>query len=312
MPSLDLRRPAFGWVLGTGRCGSTLVHEVLARHPGIGFLTNVEDRLAVPAWTGRWNSQAFRHVPDRFTQKGRLRFAPSEGYRLLAREVSPLLVDPCRDLLAADVTPRLAERFRGAFESRARAQHRHLFVHKFTGWPRAAFLETVFPGSRFVHVVRDGRAVANSWLQMEWWHGHRGPTEWLFGPLPDPYREEWERSGHSFVLLAGLAWKLLIDAFEAARRDLAPDQWLEVRYEDMLADPETTFAAILDFLELPPDKRFDRALAGYQFRPGRANAFADDLDPFGLELLDTSLAHHLNRFGYGVGAGRAARTDAGG
>jgi len=35
MPSLDLRTSGFGWVLGTGRCGSTLVHEVLARHPGV-------------------------------------------------------------------------------------------------------------------------------------------------------------------------------------------------------------------------------------------------------------------------------------
>ena len=50
MSPLDLRTPQFGWVLGTGRCGSTLVHEVLARHPGVGFLTNLEDRFPVPAW----------------------------------------------------------------------------------------------------------------------------------------------------------------------------------------------------------------------------------------------------------------------
>ena len=196
------------------------------------------------------------------------------------------------------MTPWLADRFRGVFEPRARVQGCTTFVHKFTGWPRAGFVEAILPGSRFVHVVRDGRAVANSWLQMEWWQGHRGPEEWLFGPLPDQYEAEWEASRRSFVLLAGLAWKILIDAFEAARLELAPEHWLEVRYEDVLAEPRETFAAILDFLGLPGDRRFETALARYNFRPGRTDAFRRDLDTDGLRLLDASLAGHLERFGY--------------
>ena len=303
MPSLDLRTPEFGWVLGTGRCGSTLVHEVLARHPGVGFLSNVEDRLPGAAWMARWNGAAFRRVPNRLTEKGRPRYAPSEGYRLLEREVSPLLSDPFRDLTASDVTPWLAGRFRNVFETRARSQECAAFVHKLTGWPRAGFIDAILTGSKFIHVVRDGRAVANSWLQMEWWRGHRGPAEWLFGPLPAEYQAEWEASGRSFVLLAGLGWKVLIDAFEAARAELAPEQWLEVRYENVLAEPQETFAAILAFLGLPADRRFEQALARYRFRPGRTDAFLRDLDPAGLRLLDASLGEHLARLGY-AGAAR--------
>ncbi|MEY2426226.1 MAG: hypothetical protein QOI61_1798, partial [Actinomycetota bacterium] len=41
--------PQYGFVLGTGRCGSTLVHELLARHHDVGFLSNIEDRLPLPA-----------------------------------------------------------------------------------------------------------------------------------------------------------------------------------------------------------------------------------------------------------------------
>src|SRR2546425_6914824 len=100
MPPLDLRSPRFAWVLGTGRCGSTLVHEVLARHPDVGFISNIEDRIPGLAWTSRWNGPLFQRVPDRFTTKGRLRYAPSEGYRLLEREVSSLLTAPIRDLTA--------------------------------------------------------------------------------------------------------------------------------------------------------------------------------------------------------------------
>jgi hypothetical protein len=73
---------------------------------------------------------------------------------------------------------------------------------------------------------------------------------------------------------------------------------LEVRYEDVLADPPGSFATILDFLNLPGHPDFERALARYEFRPGRADAFRRDLDPNGLRLLEASLGEHLARHGY--------------
>lgn len=42
-----------------------------------------------------------------------------------------------------------------------------------------------------------------------------GPSNWSLGPLPEPYALEWEHSGRSYVVLAGLAWKMLMDAFDA-------------------------------------------------------------------------------------------------
>ena len=45
------------------------------------------------------------------------------------------------------------------------------------------------------------------------------------------------------MVLAGLAWVLLMDAFEAAKADLgdrAEQAWLDVRYEDLLNDPNGT------------------------------------------------------------------------
>src|SRR5262245_34783722 len=149
------------FVLGTGRCGSTLVHEILARHPDVGFVSNLEDRLPLRPLPTRFTNDLYRRVPDSFTVKGRLRFAPSEAYHALDREVSPMISAPVRDLLAEDVTPWVERRFRAFFLRRAEIQRRPLFLHKFTGWPRAGFVRRIFPEARFIHVVRDGRAVAN-------------------------------------------------------------------------------------------------------------------------------------------------------
>ena len=291
----------FHFVLGTGRCGSTLIHEVLARHPEVGFLSNLEDRLPAAGRLTRWNREIYDRVPPGWTRKGRLRFAPSEGYRALATEVSPLLGMPMRDLTGADVTPWLAKRFHQFFAERAEAQNRPVFLHKFTGWPRAGFVQHVFPEARFVHVVRDGRAVASSWLQMPWWLGHRGPEAWQWGPLPPAYAAEWEASGRSFVVLAGLAWKMLIDAFEEARQAIGPEHWLDVRYEDVLADPAGEMARMLEFLGLPPDRVFDTRLEAYRFQAGRSDAFRRELDDRSLAMLQASLAGHLRRYDYPVG-----------
>lgn len=289
----------FAFVIGSGRCGSTLVHEVLARHPEAGFVSNLDDRWArCPQGVRRRGSAIYRRVPPGLTRKGRLRFAPSEGYRVLAREVSPLLVDPFRDLTAADATPWLAGRLRTFFETRAAAEGAPVFSHKFTGWPRAGLLHEVFPGARFVHVVRDGRAVANSWLQMPWWRGHLGPAGWHFGPLPEPYAAEWDAADRSHVLLAGIAWKLLMDSYASARAGLPAGAWLEIRYEDVLADPRGQMKRVLEFLGLGWGDAFERGFARHAFSPARAAAFRRDLPAAQQAGLDRSLADHLDRFGY--------------
>jgi sulfotransferase family protein len=288
----------FAFVLGTGRCGSTLVHEVIARHPDVGFVSNIEDRLPLPAGVGRWNNQIYRRVPQHLTRKGSLRFAPSEAYRTLDRKVSPLLSTPVRDLLAEDVTPWLEARTRRFFQERASVQGKPMFLHKFTGWPRSGFIRRILPDSRFVNVIRDGRAVANSFLQMPWWRGYQGPSAWGWGPLPAEYEQIWEESGRSFAVLAGLEWRILMDAFDAARA-LVPDaQWLDVRYEEFVADPRAWMQTILGFLELEWTPAFGSGFAKYRFDPGRREAYRADLGIHDVASLDAALAPALERYAY--------------
>jgi hypothetical protein len=299
-----------GFVIGTGRCGSTLVNEVLARHPEVGFVSNLQDKLPTLSFGGRWNNALLRRAAPRdprlgpfrdrpqLIERGRLRVAPSEGWEVLGRQVSPLLATPHRDLVAHDATPWLAARLRHFFERRMRAQQRPVFLHHVTGWPRTGLLHAVFPQARFIHVVRDGRAVANSWLQTSWWTGYQGPDRWYLGPLPEPYAKEWTASGESFVLLAGLGWKLLLDAFQAARQAVPPPQWLQVRYEDVVADPRGQVASMLEFLGLRWTPEFEAGFSRHAFDPGRRDAFRRDLDADQLALLDRSLAGHLRDYGY--------------
>jgi hypothetical protein len=305
LPLRGRTRPAyttvvFAFVISNGRSGSTLVHELLARHPEVGFVSNLEDRIpGLPAAAGRLNNTLYRRVPTALTRKGRLRYAPSEAWRALGREVSPMLVRSSRDLVAADAMPWVADRFRRFFGERADAQAKPVFLHKLTGWPRSGFIRAVFPDARFIHVVRDGRAVVASDLRVPWWRGWAGPEHMGCGPLSEADLAEWEASGRSFPVLAGLSWKIEMDAMVAARELVPADQWLDVRFEDVLDDPPSRFKSMLTFLGLEADPRFDAALARTHFQADRKDAFRAELHPADVAALDASLAGHLRRWGYG-------------
>jgi Sulfotransferase family len=304
--------------IGTGRCGSTPIVEVVSRHRDVGFISNVDDKLSYLDMAGRWNSTLFRFSPPRdpklrpfrdrgaLIERGRFRVAPSEGWSILDRQVSPIMSTPFRDLLAEDCTPWLKHRLTGFFERRMEVQKRSTLVHHLTGWPRAGLLHAAFPEARFVEIVRDGRAVANSWLEMGWWHGYGGPGAWHLGPLPATYAEEWEESGRSFVTLAAIGWKILLDAFDTARSLMPPSQWLRVRYEDVVADPRAQVGEILDFSGLQWTDEFERAFAAYPFEVSRVDGFRRDLDPASVELLEHSLGTRLEALGYAPSSDMAA------
>jgi hypothetical protein len=294
--------PTFVFVLGTGRCGSTLVHDVLARHPAVGSLLNVDDRLRTHV-SGRWGQAIYRRLPVALTEKGRTRLAPSEGYEILERRVSPILSRPVRDLVADDASPWLAERLRGFFDQLARARRTPVVLHKFTGWPRARFLHAVLPSARFVHVVRDGRAVANSLLQMPWWRGYEGPEAWGWGPLPDVDEKEWEASGRSFPVLAALQWRLLMDAFDDARDAIPADLWHEARFEDFVDSPREGTRSLLEFVGLTWTDAFERNFRHHRFRTARKDAFLRDLGRRDLEDVEGILAERLERLGYARASG---------
>lgn len=290
--------PAIDFVIGTGRCGSTFVHEVIARHEAFGFVSNIENTLPWLNRLGRFNSALYRSPLGRHTAKGGLRFAPSEAYRIIGREVSPIFERPARDLCAADVTPWLARRFQHFFAERATAQGKTRFTHKYTGWPRIGFFDRIFPQSRFVHVLRDGRAVVNSWLQMPWWDGYGGPQNWHWGPLSAEEDERWQRSGRSFVLLAAIGWRRLMESTQVASALLGAGRFLSVRYEDVLAHPQTSFGRIVEFMALPATPAFERELACVSVKVDRARAFERDLGHVQLALVEGEIGDMLARHGY--------------
>lgn len=276
----------------------------------MGFVSGVDDKLSRLNLAGRFNGSLYRRSAPRpagmtslrhsrrLLEKGRLRVAPSEAYHLLDRHVVAGFSRPCRDLTAEDLTPYLRRRLRAFFDARIERQGCRLLLHHVTGWPRTGFLRAGYPELRVVNVVRDGRAVTNSWLQMGWWDGWRGPENWFLGPLPTDLRREWEEYGRSFPVLAALGWKMLMDRFAEARAAHPEGQWLDVRYEDLLADPRAEVARMLDFLHLDWSPAFERGFGRYRFHVGRQAAYHEELGDAQLAAVEQVLDKPLRQWGY--------------
>lgn len=288
-------------MLSNGRSGSTILAEMLSRHPDIGFVSNLDDRLpeALTKLWQRHNSTIYRHLPQRYTDKGRLlRFAPSEGWRLLERDVSPILAKAPRALRATDASPWLTSRLRHFFLTRAAAQRRPFFLHKFTGWPHAGLLHAALPDARFINVVRDGRAVVDSDLRTSWWQGFAGPTALMGRPLEPEDEAVWLESGRSHAVLAALAWRTVMKESAQARDAIGDGWWIDVRYEDLLADRHLIFKRLQEFTGLEPSPVFDEWVDKTVLYPERRHSYRHNLSAEDISDIERVAGDELANWGY--------------
>jgi hypothetical protein len=97
-------------------------------------------------------------------------------------------------------------------------------------------LAAAFPDARFVHLVRDGRDVVPSMLGLDY--------------FPDRFPE------------AVLYWADRVERGRRAGARLGPDRYVEVRYEELVADAPSVLARLCELLALP----FDPAMLRYHER----------------------------------------------
>jgi hypothetical protein len=281
-------------IVGAGRTGTTVFHQMLAEHPHLAWLP------------GRVSSTFPERLElSRLVMKGldypllgellKRRIKPGESYSFWEHHCQGFSA-PYRDLLAADVTDRTKKHVPRTM-ARILTEKRDRLLLKITGWPRIGFLSEVFEDARFIHVMRDGRAVANSMLNVYFWRGWKGPQNWGWGELSPAQEYEWNEYEQSFVVLAAIQWKILMDAMEKAKSTFSSEKILEVRYEKLCSDPIGQFQKVTQFCELEWTGSFERQIRKYQPR-NTNDKFKYDLTAEQQSDLEAVLRDDLMRYGY--------------
>jgi len=124
------------------------------------------------------------------------------------------------------------------------------------------WLAGMFPGAKFIHILRDGRRVVHSMINKTAHFGVKGPK----------WSEDFEAACRTWVQYSKTA-----TAFEAEN----PDRCITVRNEDLVQDPEPGFRRMLSFLGLP----YDPATAAF-FATNRINSSFGHNSP-GVGAVDT-------------------------
>ena len=288
---MQITKPIF--IVGTGRCGSTLFHRLLATHPQLMWLSGFSHRFPDKPSLNRRAVTAVGNPLLKGILAGKIR--PAEAYGFWDAHAYGFS-EPCRDLVRSDVSAKVKKQVRAALQAMLTPERNRMLV-KITGWPRIGFLNEIFEDAKFIHIKRDGRAVASSLLHVGFWRGWYGPQGWRAGLLSAEDQATWESYDRSFTALAGIEWRIQMRAMEAARRALDPKLFYEVKYEAFCEQPLETFRQVLEFAELPWSAELEKAVKEASIR-STSNRWRDDLTPAQQGILDNLLHEDLQRYGY--------------
>jgi len=252
-------------IVGTGRCGSTMLHRLLARHEGLGWLSTFNEVFPTQTWLSvfsnlyrlPWLGQGLKHKP--YFPK------PFEAYKFWEHYL-PGFSRRDKPQTADDVPEGAIGPVRRAVERVLRYQGRPRFLVKVTGWSRMAYFDRIFPDMLFIFLNRGYRSVVSSWVQAGWLDVTSPPDspDWQWGPVPERYYELWKELGASPILSAAVKIRMDLDDIQANMARF-PDRCLKVQYEDLITKPRETLGAMLDFIGLPFSPRFERELAHMHF-----------------------------------------------
>lgn len=282
------------FIIGTGRCGSSLVHRLLAHHPQYAFISNIDDRLSWLNLKGRYNRKLLNSSYSFINE----RFSPSEGYRLILQQIHKEYAFSQQDLTPNEVTPDTANKYQIFVTERLQAQNATHYLHKYTGWSRIAFFHHIFPQAKFVHIVRDGRDVALSWLNQPWWPGHKALKNWYWGNLTTDEMKLWHNNENADLVLSAIGWKHLIESIIQGQKQIPSEQFMTLRYEDLIQQPERQLQSIVEFNELDMHPDIQHALENTHIHRQSLGQFHKKLDSTTQSMLTELLYSQLAYYNY--------------
>jgi len=288
---MSVEQPIF--IVGAGRSGSTVFHKMFAWHPQVSWLSRLCDKYPDKPSVNRCLMNALDYpVIGNYLQE---KTYPEECYKFWGRYCKGFNT-PCRDLLREDVTEKTKRAVKDVMAKMLTSKRNRLLV-KVTGWPRVAFLKEIFHDAKFIHIIRDGRAVANSFINMDWWWGWRGPDNWRWGALTSVQNKEWERHKRSFIALACIEWKILMDAMEGAKNVVPSENFLEIKYEDLCSDPLDVFKETIKFCSLEQSTGFEDFVGNYSLK-NINDKWKTELTGDQAKIMEDVLGDYLGKYGY--------------
>jgi len=206
--------PAFPFFVGRGRSGTTLLLAMFDSRSDMAV--PYESRFAVSLGRTRGRYERGGLDVERFLAD----LAIVDGFRGWN-----LPIEQVRDHLTVDAPRDLPAAIRAVYAAYAAAHGKPRYAEKSPGFVmHVPLLAGLFPEARFVHIIRDGRDVALSYRASSW--------------------------GTKDIAESAYYWRRFVTRGRETGRRLGPERYREVRYEQLVDDPELIVRDLCVFMDL--------------------------------------------------------------
>jgi sulfotransferase family protein len=282
------------WIFGSSRSGSTWLLKMLSGFEGVIPIDDPHLGHHLGVWRPIPLAWATCEDPPELSTLLDLK-AEEPGY-FFSKRYREAWWEPLRELIAARFEAQAADA--GAGDPAGAAA----FVVKEPGSHVAPFLSELFPESKLIFLLRDGRDVVDSWLDAY------SAGSWA---IPGGAFPVSEKGRIPLIKWLAAVWTYRSRAVKAAYDSRAPADRILIRYEDLCDDTERWLTRTCERIGVDPKRapavaerhRFERLprsdrgprRVARQARPG---GWRDNLSPAEQEALHEALGEALVEFGY--------------
>ena len=242
---VGLEKPVF--VIGCGRSGTTILGQLLSHHQRLAYVNE----------------------PRNFWKQC---YPQTDIWSINAPQIPGQL-----HLTRNDSNPKATLKLKQLFSIEAKLQGANRLVEKLPiNSYRVDFITSMFPDAQFIHIIRNGVAVAQSIAKLSekgQWFGVRnfgsGNYKWHllkdFASKRDQYNALVKLCNDNYTR-GLLEWRMAIESTQLALCMLPQNQYLELRYETLINEPLKTCHLLENYLNEIPDSKM-RHFAVHHIKP---------------------------------------------
>lgn len=242
---MRINKPIF--IVGSGRSGTTLLHDILAINENVAWISNLTNKfyrfpqltllhriLELPLIGNKLKQNIINETSWNFIR-------PSEGENIYQKFCG---YGVGKILTKNDMSSIKNTKLKQIIKSHLYYSNKHRFINKSpSNVQRIEILNLIFPDAYFIHIIRDGRAVVNSLNNVSWWKDIK--LWWAKGKLP----ADLEKQGMHPLIIKARHWENNVKEVRRHQRILK-DRYMEIYYEDFIRDVPGTIKMICDFCSL--------------------------------------------------------------
>lgn len=249
-------KPIF--IVGCGRSGTTIFYEIMAGHKDLAWISKHSNQYysIFPYVAGLcilYRSEIVKKLLGRRFPK------PREGHLLWdwCHPVGDSPNDPPLD--ESDVTPKIFYRVQKMVVDHIRYSGKKRFVNKNTrNSRRIRYLNAIFPDAKFIHIIREGRAVVASLNKFR-----EKLTPWI---TKENDNIQFVDNDNRNVEIAALLWMAEVDKVLTDKQKIFPSQYYELKYEDLVRSPVEIMREVCRYCELSWSDDFEKFIKRKQLK----------------------------------------------